>query len=283
VNVSQAGTPVIMWVPRPMTPLEDRTPAPTSSPIPTAAKRLEFPVALAPDQFRRLLDDLANMADPRRRRGRRHALGPGAGRGGRCRAGPEPGPWPRSASGQLTRPSRSWPRWGVRRDQLRRVYRPPGEATVRRVLARVDPDALDLAIGRWLADQPPLPPTTRPPLPPTTRPPLPPTTRPPLPPTTRPPLPPTTRPPPRPAWRQAVAVDGKTLRGSGHHETAPVHLLAVMDHTSRWRPGPDRRGHQDQRDLPVPAAAGGPGPARAVRRTARDATRVLPLLGITSP
>jgi hypothetical protein len=71
---------------------------------------------------------------------------------------------------------------------------------VRRVLARVDPDALDLAIGRWLADQ--QPPTTRPP-------------------------------PPRPAWRQAVAVDGKTLRGSGHHQTAPMHLLAAMDHTSR--------------------------------------------------
>jgi predicted transposase YbfD/YdcC len=45
--------------------------------------------------------------------------------------------------------------------------------------------------------------------------------------------PPTTRPPPRPAWRQAVAVDGKTLRGSGHHGAVPVHLLAVMDHTSR--------------------------------------------------
>ncbi len=72
---------------------------------------------------------------------------------------------------------------------------------MRRVLARIDPDALDLAIGRWLADQQPPPPTTRP--------------------------------PPRPAWRQALAVDGKTLRGSGHHQTAPVHLLAVMDHSSR--------------------------------------------------
>jgi len=28
-------------------------------------------------------------------------------------------------------------------------------------------------------------------------------------------------------------VDGKTLRGSGHHPRSPVHLLAVMDHTSR--------------------------------------------------
>src|SRR5215218_10411202 len=62
---------------------------------------------------------------------------------------------------------------GVRGDPLRGVYRPPGEATVRRVLARVDPDALDLVLGRWLADQHP--------------------------------------PQPSP-WRQAVAVDGKTLR-----------------------------------------------------------------------
>ena len=41
-------------------------------------------------------------------------------------------------------------------------------------------------------------------------------------------------PPPRPRlWRQAIAVDGKALRGSGHHGAAPVHLLAAMDHTSR--------------------------------------------------
>jgi hypothetical protein len=34
------------------------------------------------------------------------------------------------------------------------------------------------------------------------------------------------------AWRRAVAVDGKTLRRSGHHGHAQVHLLAAMDHTS---------------------------------------------------
>jgi len=83
----------------------------------------------------------------------------------------------------------------VRRDPLRRVWRPPGEATVRRVLARVDPDALDQVIGRWLADQQP--------------------------------------PPPRTAWRRAVAVDGKNLRGSGHHGHEQVHLLAAMDHSTR--------------------------------------------------
>jgi predicted transposase YbfD/YdcC len=70
---------------------------------------------------------------------------------------------------------------------------------VRRVLARVDPDALDLVISQWLADQQP---QSSP-----------------------------SPPPPRP--RRVVAVDGKTLRGSGHHGAAQVHLLAVMDHTSR--------------------------------------------------
>src|SRR4029453_17640131 len=78
---------------------------------------------------------------------------------------------------------------GVRHDPLRRIWRPPGEATVRRVLARVDPDALDLVIGTWLADQ--------------------------------------QRPTPQPAWRRAVAVDGKTLRGSGHHGHPQPH----------WSPG----------------------------------------------
>jgi Transposase DDE domain len=62
------------------------------------------------------------------------------------------------------------------------------------VLARVDPDALDRAIGAWLARQQPSPPTSRPPP------------------------------------RRPVAVDGKTLRGSGHGGHGQVHLLAAMDH-----------------------------------------------------
>jgi predicted transposase YbfD/YdcC len=87
---------------------------------------------------------------------------------------------------------------GARRDPLTSAWQPPGEATVRRVLARVDPDALDRAIGTWLADQR---------------------------------RPPDSGPPGRPPLR-AVAVDGKTLRGSGHHGHGQVHLLAVMDHTT---------------------------------------------------
>jgi predicted transposase YbfD/YdcC len=89
---------------------------------------------------------------------------------------------------------------GVRRDLLTGAWRPPGEATVRRVLARIDADALDRAIGAWLAAQPP---------------------------------PPAGPQPPARSPRRAVAVDGKTLRGSGHHPNPQVHLLAMMDHTTR--------------------------------------------------
>jgi predicted transposase YbfD/YdcC len=45
---------------------------------------------------------------------------------------------------------------------------------------------------------------------------------------------PAARRPPSSAARpqRAVAVDGKTLRGSGHHQPAPMHLLAAMEHAS---------------------------------------------------
>src|SRR4029453_14865708 len=114
-------------------------------------------------------------ADPRKRRGRRHALATVlavavaavlAGARSLVAIGEWAADPPQPVLAAL----------GVRRDPLRRVWRPPGEATVRRVLARVDPDALDLVIGRWLANQQPPPPTTRPP------------------------------PAAQPAWRQAVAV-----------------------------------------------------------------------------
>jgi hypothetical protein len=72
---------------------------------------------------------------------------------------------------------------GVRRDPLTGAWRPPGEATVRRVLARIDADALDRAIGAWLAARPPPRPANPPP-------------------------------PARSCPRRAVAIDGKTLRAA---------------------------------------------------------------------
>jgi predicted transposase YbfD/YdcC len=167
-------------------------PAPTSSPIPAIAHRPDAPVALAPDQCRSLLDDLAHITDPRQRRGRRHSLvGVLAVAVAAVLAGARSlaaiGEWAADA------PQPVLAALGIRRHPLRGAYQPPGEATVRRVLARVDADALDLVIGRWLADQ---------------------------------------QPPPTPwSGRQAVAVDGKTLRGTGQHGTGQVHLLAAMDHT----------------------------------------------------
>ncbi len=155
-------------------------PAPSSSPIPTVAQRLDAPAALAPEHYRDLLDYLAEIADPRHRRGRRHALATVLAvavaavlTGARSLAAI--GEWASDAPGQVLAAL------GVRRD-LTGAFRPPDEATVRRVLARVDADALDRAIGAWLASQQPPPPTSHPP-------------------------------------RRAVAVDGKTLRGSGPRAT----------------------------------------------------------------
>jgi predicted transposase YbfD/YdcC len=155
------------------------------------------PAALAPDQCQDLLDHLAQLADPRQRRGRRHTLGAVLAvavaavlAGARSLAAI--GEWAADAPGPVLAAL------GVRHHPLTGAWRSPAEATVRRVLACVDPDALDRAIGAWLAGQQP-----------------------------------PTRPPSAPHPRRAVAVDGKTLRGSGHHPRSPVHLLAVMDHTSR--------------------------------------------------
>jgi predicted transposase YbfD/YdcC len=148
---------------------------------------------LTADQCRSLLADLAHIADPRHRRGRRHPLiGVLAVAACAVLAGARSlaaiGEWAADA------PARVLAALGVRRDPLTGAFRPPAEATVRRVLARIDPDALDQAVGRWLARQPPPPLPRRP--------------------------------------QRAVAVDGKTLRGSSHHHAAPVHLLAAMDHTT---------------------------------------------------
>jgi hypothetical protein len=132
----------------------DRRACPFIIPIPAVADRLARPPALAPDQCRSLLGYLAQIADPRHRRGRRHALVGVLGvavcamlAGARSLAAI--GEWAADAPCQVLAAL------GVRRDPWTGAFRPPGEATVRRVLARVDPDALDRAIGTWLAAQQP--------------------------------------------------------------------------------------------------------------------------------
>ncbi len=86
---------------------------------------------------------------------------------------------------------------GIRRDPLTGRFEPPDEATVRRVLERVDADALDAAVGSWLAAQL------------------------------------AAGRPRRPArgGQRALAVDGKSLRGTRHARAdgQAAHLLAVCD------------------------------------------------------
>ncbi len=66
----------------------------------------------------------------------------------------------------------------------------PCESTIRRTLQRPDADAFDALAGRWAAQH-----TA-----------------------------------PGPQTRRAIAVDGKTLRGSGHGGDGSRHLLAALDH-----------------------------------------------------
>jgi predicted transposase YbfD/YdcC len=180
--------------------LRTAVPALSSSPIPAATHRRDAPAALAPEQCRDLLDYLAQIPDPRHRRGRRHTLGAVL---AVAVAAVVAGASSLAAIGEWASdaPCQVLAALGVRRDPLTGAWRPPGEATVRRVLARIDADALDRAIGARLAARPPPPPANPPPA---------------------------ARSP-----RRAVAIDGKTLRGSGHHNGPQVHLLAVMDHTTR--------------------------------------------------
>jgi Transposase DDE domain len=79
--------------------------------------------------------------------------------------------------------------------------RAPGEATVRRVLAGIDGDALDAAIGAWLLGLPPPPP-------------------------------PATVEPPTPRALARRRSRRQDLRGSGP-AGGQAHLLAVADHTSQ--------------------------------------------------
>ncbi|WP_329449168.1 ISAs1 family transposase (plasmid) [Streptomyces sp. NBC_01426] len=83
---------------------------------------------------------------------------------------------------------------GARHDPLITRPKVPGEATIRRVLVRIDADALDRAVGSWLTDR-------------------------------------QLREPQATALR-AIAVDGKSLRGTARAHGRKIHLLAALDHTA---------------------------------------------------
>src|SRR5207248_6810733 len=137
---------------------------------------------VAPARCSGLLGRLAALPDPRDRRGLRHDLA-GVLAVAVCAvlAGAKSlaaiGEWAADA------PPGVLVALGIRAQPLTGWVRPPDEATVRRVLAFIDTDALDAAVGAWLQElhPPPSPPALEPPT-------------------------------PREPWR-AIAVDGKTLRG----------------------------------------------------------------------
>ena len=152
-------------------------PADPSSPIPAALTRLAptDPLELQDAEAPHLLAYLAAIADPRARSGRRHplagilALAAAAVLAG-ARSFAAIAEWAADAP----QPVRAT--LGARQ-QTPGCFAVPAEATIRRTLARLDPDAVAGAVGAWLADRD----RHRGPLGPARR-------------------------------RRAVAVDGKTLR-----------------------------------------------------------------------
>lgn len=178
-------------------------PAAASSPIPAGLDRVA-PVIAGVSGLRSagvadLREHLASVPDPRKRRGVRHTVGSilaiaAVAVAAEARSFTAIGEWAVDASQKVLA------RLGVRRDQHGR-YRAPDEATVRRVLQAVDPDAVDAAISAWLAGchaEPTVGQAEE-----------------------------------TAAEPVAVAVDGKTLRGTcGRDGTGGVHLLAAMTHDS---------------------------------------------------
>jgi hypothetical protein len=166
-------------------------PAEASSLIPPALDQLREHPEVAPEEVPGLLDRLAQVPDPRDPRGVRHALvGVLALAACAVLAGATSllavGEWITDA------PPHVLEHVGVRFDPLFPKRCLPAETTVRRLLARIDGDALDLAVGRWLADRRH---RTR-------------------------------------GRLRGLAVDGKSLRGAARANGRRIHLLAALDHTT---------------------------------------------------
>jgi hypothetical protein len=119
-----------------------------------------------------------------------------------------------------------WDRLGAARDALTGARRVPDDSTLSRVLAGIDADALDAAVCRWLLDRPGLAGT----------------------------------------GRRVIAVDGKTLRGSGP-AGAQVHLLAALDQAEQTVLARiDVAGKTNEISRFVPLLPGWSWPVRSSRR-----------------
>jgi hypothetical protein len=129
-------------------------PADASSPIPAALDQLREQPEPRPEEIPGLLERLAEVPDPRDPRGVRHAL---AAVLALSACAVLTGATSLLAVGERIAdvPTCVLERLGIRRDPLLPGRLVPAESTVRRLLARVDGDALDRAVGRWLADRRP--------------------------------------------------------------------------------------------------------------------------------
>ena len=131
-----------------------------------------------------LLEVLAGVSDPRKRRGIRHstvsvlAISVCASLAG-ARGFIAIGEWASSLDQELLK------RFGCRINPHTGKREPPSEPTIRRILQAVDGDEIDSSLGGWLAEA---------------------------------------------ASNNAIALDGKTLRGSGNGERRPVHLISAVLH-----------------------------------------------------
>ncbi|WP_439381953.1 ISAs1 family transposase [Amycolatopsis lexingtonensis] len=169
-------------------------PAASSSPIPTYLDQLT-PTADGIDDMDllSLSDHLALIPDPRQRRGIRHRLLPilliaAAAVCAGARSFTAIGEWAADA------PQHILARLAARRDPCLDRFVAPGESTLRRILQRVDAEAVDAAICAWLQEH-------------------------------------LARLTPHNQRRaDAIAVDGKTVRGTTRPDgTGGVHLLAAFD------------------------------------------------------
>jgi hypothetical protein len=174
-------------------------PADPSSPIPAALAHLTptDPRELQDADAPHLLAYLATVPDPRAARGRRHPLVAILGLAAAAvLAGARSIAAIAEWAAEAPQPIRA--ALGARRDAPGH-FAVPAEATIRRTLSRLDPDALAGAIGAWLTDRDRAAVVAV------------------------------------AGVRRAVAVDGKTLRGAHppDGDGRPVHLLAAMEHATR--------------------------------------------------
>jgi predicted transposase YbfD/YdcC len=127
-------------------------PADPSSSIPLGLTQLAHAEQFRPAEAPHLLAYLAAIDDPRTRAGRRHPLvvilviaAAAVLAGARSMTA--------IAEWATDMPQPVLAALGARRDQLTGHRVAPGETTIRRTLARLDPEALAAAIGAWLADR----------------------------------------------------------------------------------------------------------------------------------